>query len=171
MAKKLSVKDYSIAWPLIPAEELNASSVAFPHLDSDGNETKTQILLHKRRVPDAALTGVEKVPVCTECRTYLWKRSPSMPKYALANWLWLGRPPPLLRSANLGHQLLLALDRVVSTKVYLSSKGADETARQQHAETWRQKFLQYGIKGTAIVFGNGNVDEAMLSFPPPEYGL
>ena len=26
--------------------------------------------------------------------------------------------------------------------------------------------MQYGMKGTAIVFGNGRVDEAMESFPP-----
>ena len=50
-------------------------------------------------------------------------------------------------------------------KVYLSSKGVDERSRQ-HAETWRQHFLQSGIQGTSIVFGNGSVDEAMDSFPP-----
>ena len=59
----------------------------------------------------------------------------------------------------------MALGRVVSTKVYLSSKGVDEPSRQQHV-TWRQKYLQTGIKGTAIVFENGNADDAMASFPP-----
>lgn len=88
-----------------------------------------------------------------------------MAPYALSNFLWLGRHPPLLRRATLGHQLLLALGRVVSTKVYLSSKGVDEHARQ-HAETWRQQFLQSGIQGTSIVFGNGDLDAAMKEFPP-----
>ena len=88
-----------------------------------------------------------------------------MSKYSLANYLWLGRHPPLFRNARLGHQLLLALGRVVSTKVYLSSKGADETARQT-SMTWRQRFLQCGIKGTSIGFGNGAVGEAMASYPP-----
>ena len=41
----------------------------------------------------------------------------------------------------------------------------DESVRQG-PQTWRQKFLQQGIKGTAIVYGNGNVDHAMRSFPP-----
>ena len=59
----------------------------------------------------------------------------------------------------------LALGRVVSTKVYLSSKGRDESARQ-HAMTWRQRFLQSGMSGTAIVFGNGSTGDAMRSFPP-----
>ena len=62
---------------------------------------------------------------------------------------------------------MLPLGRVVSTKVYLSSRGRDESVRQ-HAATWRQKFLQQGMQGTAIVFGNGNVGEAMKSFPPED---
>ena len=58
----------------------------------------------------------------------------------------------------------LAIGRVVSTKVYLSSKGLDESVRQ--AQTiWRQKFLQSGMQGTAIVYGNGSADDAMRSFP------
>ena len=68
-------------------------------------------------------------------------------------------------SATLGHQLLLALGRVVSTKVYLSNKGLDEPCRER-AQTWRQKFLQSGMRATAIVYGNGNVDHAMSEFPP-----
>ena len=66
---------------------------------------------------------------------------------------------------DLGHQLLLALGRVVSTKIYLSSKGVNQPVRQQ-MEAWRHKFLQQGISGTAIVYGNGNVDHAMQEFPP-----
>ena len=69
-----------------------------------------------------------------------------MPKYALANFNWLGRHPPELRDTTLGHQLLLPLGRVVSTKVYLSSKGRDEAVRQ-HATTWRHKFLQQDMPG------------------------
>ena len=88
-----------------------------------------------------------------------------MPTWALANFVWLGRHPLELRDTTLGQELLLPLGRVVSTKVYLSSKGRDEAVRH-HAATWRQKFLQQGMQGTAIVFGNGNVSEAMSSFPP-----
>ena len=65
----------------------------------------------------------------------------------------------------MGHQLPLALARVVSTKVYLSSKGVDETARQ-HATIWRQRFLQSGIQGTSIVFRNASTHEALAGFPP-----
>ena len=71
----------------------------------------------------------------------------------------------MFRDASLGHQLLLALGRVVSTKVYLSSKGVNQPVRQ-HAEVWRHKFLQQAIHSTAIVYGNGSVDHAMEKFPP-----
>ena len=49
--------------------------------------------------------------------------------------------------------------------LYLSSKGKDVAVRQAHM-TWRQNFLQQGMQGTAILFGNGSVDDAMQSFPP-----
>ena len=105
--------------------------------------------------------------VCSCCFSALKGKSPKMLKFALANCLWLGRHHPLLREANLAHQLLLALARVVSTKVYLSSKGKDEAVAQQ-STSWRQKFLQTGMQGTAIVFGNGDSSEALSEFPPSD---
>ena len=126
--------------------------------------------MHKRRVSEDACAGKEAVHVCRACKDSYKGQNPRIAPYALSNFLWLGRHPPLLRQATLGHQLLLALGRVVSTKVYLSSKGVDERARQ-HAETWRQHFLQSGIQGTSIVFGNGSVDAAMDSFPPSAQDL
>ncbi len=137
----------------------------FPHPDIYGKQICTKILLHKRRVTPGALQGTEMVNVCNVCFKALHGSSPKPSKFCLANCNWLGRHSPLFRGAPLGHQLLLALGRVVSTKVYLSSKGVDEPSRQQHV-TWRQKYLQTGIKGTAIVFENGNADDAMASFPP-----
>ena len=119
--------------------------------------TSTKVLLHKRRVSAAALPGEAKVWVCTTCHEAFWSKKPYLSKFAFTNYLWLGRHPPMFRDATLAHQLLLALGRVVSTKVYLSSKGVDESVRQG-PQTWRQKFLQQGIKGIAIVYGNGKVD-------------
>ena len=123
--------------------------------------------MHKRRVSARALSGDEEVHVCQCCFDAFRGKSPKLSKVCLANWLWLGRHPPIFRDSTLGHQLLLALGRVVSTKVYLSSKGKDEAVRQAPL-TWRQKFLQSGMQGTAIVFGNGSVDDAMRSFPPDD---
>ena len=166
VADLLCVEKYKSAWPDIPAEELDASAVDLPHLAPDGTPTSTKVLMHRKRVSKAALEGKETVAICQCCFDAYSKRNPrAMSKTALSNNLWLGRHPPLLRDASLGHQLLLALARVVSTKVYLSSKGVDESARQ-HASTWRRRFLQSGIQGTAIVFNNASATEALAGFPP-----
>ena len=167
VAALLSPDEYHAAWPLIPLEELRASSVALPHTDEDGVATTSLVLARKRRIPIGALSGEETVNVCTDCFESFKGAAPCLSKYCLANWLWLGRHPPLLREATLGHQLLLALGRTVSTKVYCSSKGTDEAVRQEKM-TWTQTFLQQGMRGTAIVFGNGSVDDAMRSFPPTD---
>ncbi|CAK0792583.1 unnamed protein product, partial [Prorocentrum cordatum] len=146
----LSAEWYHQRWPLIPRDELMSSAVDFPRDDCEGSPTSTKILLHKRRVPPEALEGKVPVRVCDDCRGDLWSDRPRVPLMALVNDLWLGRHHPLLRKAALAHQMLLALGRAVSTKIYLSSKGADKAVRQ----------------GAAIVFGNGIVDHAMRSFPP-----
>ena len=165
VAELLDVEHYAKAWPLIPHEELMASSVQLPYMNSIGDPTSKAVLMHSRRVSQEALRGEVAVWVCKCCHVALKPKKPTMPKFALANFLWLGRHLDLMRNANLGHQLLLALARVVSTKVYLSSKGKEESVRQQHT-SWRQKFLQTAMQGTAIVFGNGDASEALAEFPP-----
>ena len=126
-----------------------------------------KVLMHKRRVSEEHLNGTAKAKVCEDCYETFWKAHPTLSKWCLANFNWLGRHLPLFRDATLGHQLLLALGRVVSTKLYLSSKGVDVVARQ-HNQSWRKKFLQQGMSGTAIVYGNGSADDAMASFPPED---
>ena len=148
VAELLSADWYKKEWPLIPAEELDASAVDLPHKAPDGQATTTKVLMHKRRVSRAACEGKEPVWCCAHCYSAYKKEKPKqLAKYALSNYLWLGRHLPLFREASLGHQLLLALGRVVSTKVYLSSRGVEETVRQ-NAKTWRQRFLQSGIQKT-----------------------
>ena len=134
VARLLSAAWYAECWPRIPWPELEASAVDLPHPDPDSPEemTSTKVLLHKRRIPESALEGQESVCACALCVDALRGKKPRMPKYTLANFLWLGRHHPLLREASLGHQLLLALGRVVSTKVYLSSKGREESAPAAH---------------------------------------
>ncbi|CAK0814408.1 unnamed protein product, partial [Prorocentrum cordatum] len=161
----LSAEWYHQRWPLIPRDELMSSAVDFPHDDCEGSPTSTKILLHRRRVPPEALEGKVPVKVRDDCRRDLWSDHPKVPLMALVNDLWLGRHHPLLRKAALAHQMLLALGRVASTKIYLSSKGADKAVRQEQ-QSRRQKFLQHAMQGTAIVFGNGNADHATRSFPP-----
>ena len=163
----LSVGWYAGEWPLIPRTELDASAVDFPHQGEDGSWTTTKVLMHKRRVTEQHLNGTDTAPVCEDCHDAYWKAKPTLCKWALSNYNWLGRHLPLLRDTTLGHQLLLAKGRVVSTKVHLSSKGVDVVTRQ-HLPSWRKKFLQQGMSGTAIVYGNGSADDAMTSFPPDD---
>ena len=167
VADLLSAEWYSEQWPLIPKAELEASAVDFPYQCEDGEWTTKKILLHKRRVTEEHLNGTAPAKVCEDCHEAFWKARPTLSKWSLSNYNWLGRHLPIFRDATLGHQLLLALGRVVSTKVYLSSKGADVVARQHH-QSWRKKFLQQGMSGTAIVYGNGSADDAMASFPPDD---
>ena len=165
VADLLSVDWYSDQWPLIPKEELNASAIDFPY-EENGERLTKKILMHKRRVTKDHLSGIARAKVCEDCYDAFCKKTkPTLSKWCLSNYHWLGRHLPIFRDATLAHQLLLALGRVVSTKVYLSSKGVDVVTRQHH-QSWRKKFLQQGMSGTAIVYGNGSADDAMASFPP-----
>ena len=146
----LSVDWYAKQWPLIPRAELDASAVDFPYQSVDGEWTSRKVLMHKRRVSEEHLHGTAPAKVCEDCHDAFWKTAPTLSKWCLSNFNWLGRHLPIFRDATLGHQLLLALGRVLSTKVYLSSKGVDVVTRQ-HNQSWRKKFLQQGISGTAIV--------------------
>ena len=167
VADLLSVDWYSEQWPLIPTAELEASAVDFPYQCEDGSWTTRKVLMHKRRVTEDNLNGTAPAKVCEDCYEAFWKPRPTLSKWCLSNYNWLGRHLPIFRDTTLGHQLLLALGRVVSTKVYLSSKGVDVVTRQ-HQQSWRKKFLQQGMSGTAIVYGNGSADDAMASFPPDD---
>ena len=88
-----------------------------------------------------------------------------MCKFAIANHMWLGRQDPLFREANLSHQMLLALARVVTTKVILRPEGKNKT-RSGDGPTWDFLFHQSGMVGSAILFGNASCQEAMQHFPP-----
>ena len=60
--------------------------------------------------------------------------------------MWLGRQDPLFRDANLSHQMLLALARVVTTEVILRPEGRSKT-RSGDGPTWDFLFHQSGMVG------------------------
>ena len=111
-------------WPLIPRAELEASSVEV----QDETGVAHKLLLHRRRVSNAQAKGTRAVLVCSECKESFGHRKPWLCKYALANDLWLGKWVPLLRNANLTHQMLLARARLVTTKVVLRPEQKDKTS-------------------------------------------
>ena len=88
-----------------------------------------------------------------------------MCRFALANHLWLGRWLPLYRNANLSHQMLLALARIVTTKVVLRPEGNSRSKTGDGAFSWDFLFNQAGMIGTAILFGNASCTEAVHEFP------
>jgi hypothetical protein len=111
-------------FPLIPPEHLLASCVCIRGAD---------VLLHKKRFPaDASAAAL----ACQDCKESLTAKPARMPKFALANGLWLGREIDLLRSESdngdplLAHQLLLALGRVVTVKIVSGAQMMMCTALQ-----------------------------------------
>ena len=83
-----------------------------------------------------------------------------MCKYALANDLWLGRWDPLFRDANLAHQMLLALARIVTTKIVLRPDGA-QTSHTSPASNWDFLFHQSGMIRSAVLFQNADCGSAL----------
>ena len=72
---------------------------------------------------------------------------------------------PLFRNANLSHQMLLALARVVTTKVVLRPDGG-VASKPGEAPQWDLLSHQSGMVGSAILFGNASCRTAMTHFPP-----
>ena len=130
----------------------------------EGN-VSVSILLHKRWVNDKQAAGEEPVCVCSDCFDAFPLKAPKMCKYALANDLWLGRWDPLFRKANLTYQMLLALVRMVATKVVLRPEG-NAISNAPNASFCDFLFHQSGMIGSAVVFPNGEGKTVMESFPP-----
>ena len=131
----------------IPEAELKASSV---HLRVGNTNKRKHVLLHKRRVNESQAMGEERACVCQDCYGAFWKRPPQMCKYALANHMWLGRWPVLFRDASLAHQMLLALARVVTTKVVLWPESKSKTKGDANdSSSWDFRFQQKGRRPLA----------------------
>ena len=159
--KLLSVDRYQERWPLIPAEELRASSVTV--VGGDGRAV--QVLLHKRRVTQDMACGRCPTLVCQDCWRAFSPKKPQMCRYALANDMWLGRIDPLLWQANMTHEMCLALARTVATKVVLRAGGAQQTGGN-NGHQWDHAFHQSGYVGSAVVFHNGDAKHALDTLPP-----
>ena len=165
----LAVNRYADRWPLIAATgELEASAVKLlapgPQHKKPRTVNEHQVLLHKRRVTDTQAAGEEAVHVCSDCREAFASEHPWLCKYALANDLWLGRWDPLFRDANLSHQMLLALARIVTTKIVLRPDRT-KTSSASPTSNWDFLFHQAGMIGTAILFQNADCGLAMQQFP------
>ena len=157
----LTVERYQERWPLIPREELHASSVRHPENPS------WRWLLHSRRVPvlpnsgasqpaagDAALppcagTGDASMPVwsCMECLEDLCGTHPKMPVNAVANDNWIGREKLIVRNASRATHWLASLGRFCWKQVRLG-RGPPSSGAAQPADDVRQT----GVSGNTIFF-------------------
>ena len=125
-------------------EELRASAV-----NMGSEDLLVLALLHKQRVCDAATRGDALVPVCDECFEAFSPRKPWLRRHALPNDLWWGRFDPLLRAANLAHELCLALARAVAVKVVLRLSGNTVSPpASSDSSNWDFLFLQGGYVGS-----------------------
>ena len=168
----LLAKTYHSRWPLIPWEELKASSVVMRCYGpfSEGTVVDKHVLLHKRRVTASMVEGNTPAPVCHDCFEAFQGATPFLCRYTFANDMWLGRYDPLFRNINLAHQLLHAMARVVAWKIVLRKEEDNKTASGSKApeRKWDFLFHQSGYVGSAILFSNANVKKPISLLPPKD---
>ena len=151
-------KRYRARWPLLPLSELMHSCVSHPYgRYADGSPWLW--LLHKASVP-AELTEDTRVWVCADCAGSLARKCPRVPKYALANDLWLGRVPVVFRpdKKRLSAMtfMLLSLGRAVVQKVI-----AERTKPQRPEEK------QKGMRANTVAFPQAKMRELVTAHLPP----
>ena len=105
----------------IPLAELRASAVPDP-------VTGRLWLLHRKVFPFLAdgrtVDVAKKVPICKDCRVPLARLRPGLPKFALANDLWVGRLPDALAELSEGAKLLLPLARALIKRYNCKTEGS-----------------------------------------------
>jgi hypothetical protein len=158
-------KRYHEQWPDIPETELKGSAVTLGPGAPGDEPLLLLLLLHKRRINEQQRRGEAPAFVCEDCHDAFGLKQPRMCRFALANHMWLGRWLPLFRDANLSHQMLLALARIVTTKVVLRPEGNTATRTGDGAPSWDFLFHQAGMIGSAILFGNASCKHALEHFP------
>jgi len=173
----LSVERYQERWPLIPQEELHASSIQHPH------DPSWRWLLHSRRVPvlpnsgalqpaaedpdrpPCAGIGDASMPVwsCRECQQDLCDPLPKLPLNAVANDNWIGREKLLVRKASRATHWLSSLGRFCWKQVRLG-RGPSSSSAAQTAEDVRQT----GVIGNTIFFAQPTAAVPRMTMPPDE---
>ena len=84
-----------------------------------------------------------------------------MPTHALANGLWLGRHPEILRQMPFAHRLILPSARVVSQRVVFAATNGED---------YERAFGQKGMEGIVIVVPQASAKKVVLEFPPRDLG-
>jgi hypothetical protein len=138
----------------IPLEELQASAVRDP-------TTGDLWLLHRKAfkfLEDRCTVDVtKKVPICVECRGSLVRQRPTVPKYSLANDLWMGCMPEALKGLSEGAWLLLPLARAMIRRYNCKSEGS----RWKPADQQVKAFI-----GNVCAFPQADGGACLQTMPP-----
>ena len=158
---------YIQAWPLIPVEELHASSVQHPRY------SQYRWLLHTRRVPverdlpSAAATdhnlpkcvgvGIAGRPswLCRGCMTAFCRPEPGHAILRLANWSWDGRRHPQYYNLNIATKSLLGLAIMVCR--FILPRHSEQPDDQEK-----------GFVGNTILLTQPRPEEIIRTLPPPD---
>ena len=123
----LGVERYLQRWPQLAEcprakRELQASAVQHPYLQD------RYLLLHKKAMPEDTKSAAK---VCRSCRSSLTSSTVALPRFALANDLWMGRPLPGLRNLSTGTRRLLPLVRACLQVTVLQPTNLSAQERQK----------------------------------------
>ena len=178
----LDVEKYIQSWPLIPKEELYASSVQHPrhpnyrwllntrrvpmatpgtaaeHVgDIDTSASSHVGVATEHTTPSSAGVGMPDEPVwlCKSCTTALCRREPMMPFHALSNWSWGGRVHPAFQDLSIAMQMLQGIGRPLLRMIVL-----------QHSE--HEDDQERGLVGNTILLAQPTPKEVKLKLPPAD---
>ena len=156
--KVFDFRRYEKLWPSIPKDELLGSCVSHPSgTYEDGVPWKW--LLNTKVLPEVVTSATVSF-ARSDCVRAVTGKQPRMPKYALANSLWIGRYPNVFK-----HQgkplspmtfLLLSLGRRVVQKIIA----------EPH-KTRPVKEKQKGIRANTIAFPQAQLHELATAHLPP----
>ena len=156
--KIFDVYRYARLWPKIPLEELISSCVPHP-TGTYENGTPWLWLVNKKALPPR-VTSATASYACRECVHALTAKKPRMPKFALANSLWIGRYPKVFlhdgQPLSEMTMLLLSLGRPVAQKII---------AEPHKARPVKEK--QKGIRANTIAFPQAQLHEMATAHLPP----
>lgn len=148
---------YARLWPLIPLDELLGSSVEHPTGKDEAGQP-WRWLLNTKMLP-SRLSPDTVVEACLSCSKSLTRKVPHMPKYALANSLWIGREPLVFRCEGKKLSpmtfLLLSLGRAVVQKIIAEK---DKPGRREEK--------QKGMRSNTVAFPQAKIRELVSAELP-----
>ena len=150
LCRLLGVERYKRRWPHIDELELRKSAVEHPFFKGQW------LLLHKRRMPadvkDACF-------VCKDCKGPLTASTITLPRYSLANDLWLGAQLPALRNLASATKRLLPMTRACMQVVVLQPANLQREERQ------------HGFIGNSIFLPQARPSAVLSTLPPKEVDM